>query len=652
MKTTTCRLSCGNRPCGALGALPLLAAALWMCGPVRLMADDVAAIKITRTYTVSETGDAQIKLQTKMSAETYTTAKSNHPNTAVLLRRLLPGVNWAKLDNVRGQFEDSSSTVTIEYTQLGAARMTGDDQWELVLEPDSKLELLGAFDNTAIFSTSAQTDMGAASVNLRIVGPATAKDLQLKNSPERVTYQFSPAPVQGTSPAASFSLDARAKVMSALAKSYADSRLTGLWVARAVLKNTGDQVLSDYRVRFRLPPYAEWSEWKRSRRVLPGQTVVDAYFPLLDVERLSQISGSRPAMIEVEYEYRQQDGRTVREGTTQQIQLLGRNQVVFSNLSDDAVVGFFDKYNLAPMLLSAFINGDDVVMQELASRINRAVGISNVASKDDDAKKFLVNLYAFLGTNNMTHQTPLTDTLRFGRDTLQNRAGTYLDLAVLVASASEAAGLKTTLYLMPGNCLPSIRLPNGTSVALDLTKPSGQVFSKAAEEGERLVKEARTKGELCEIELSKWRGLGVQSLDLSKFEEGFLEKNYRFVASSQSFQSGSSGSTTTSSSQTSGDASKLAGRWTLRQTPDGRTVEYTLVLSAEGKYTYRIVITSSTQPTSDMQETGTFSQDGTLLKFQPGEGKPQNVYSFRLRNDELDLQLQGSATLVTFQRSK
>ena len=53
-----------------------------------------------------------------------------------------------------------------------------------------------------------------------------------------------------------------------------------LWVARSVLKNTGDQPIQDYRVRFRLAEYAtDWGEWHRcadraarpdrGRRLLP-----------------------------------------------------------------------------------------------------------------------------------------------------------------------------------------------------------------------------------------------------------------------------------------------------------------------------------------------------------------------------------------------
>jgi len=641
MKSDTCNLVRGVLLRLARRAMPVLAAAVALfCGAARLHADDTAAIKITRTFTVGETGDVQVKLETKMSAETYTTAKSNNPNTAVLLRRLMPGVNWAKVENVHGQFDDSSSTVTIEYTQLGTVRMSGDDDWEIAMEVDSKLDLVGTFDNTAVFSTSCQTDLGSASVNLKIVAPKTATNIQLQHSPEKVTYHFTPSPAQGTSPAASFSLDTRAKVMPSLAKCYADSRLSGLWVARAVLKNTGDQVLSDYRVRFRMAPYAEWSDAKRSRRVLPGQTVVDAYFPLFDVERLAAVTSVRPAMVEVEYEYRQQDGRTVREGTSKQLQVLGRNQVVFSNLGDDEVVGFYDKYNLAPVILSAFVAGDDTVMTELVSRLNQVAGFTQVASKDSEAEKFLVNLYAFLANNKVTLQSPLTQTLRYGRDVLLNRSGTYVDLAILYASACEAAGLKTSLNLTSSNCLPTIRLPEGSSVTIDLTRLSSVPYSKATDEGESLLKGARAKQEVSQIDVAKWRGLGVQSADLSKFEEGFLQKNYNFGK--------------TSPSTDTKDLGKFAGRWTLRQTPEGRTIEYTLVLSNDGKYTYRILITATGKPTSDLQEAGTFSlsDDGNLLNFQPSDGKTMNVYTYRLKGDELDLQVQGSGTVVTFQRSK
>jgi hypothetical protein len=613
-------------------------------------ADDAARFKISRTVVVNEVGDAQVKLAIKMSAESYTTAKSNNPNTAVLLRRLGAGTHWVKMENVRGQFEDNTSTVAIEYTQLGVARLAGDDLWEIALESDSKADLVASFDNTAVLSSVSQTDLGMATLNLRIEGPKGAKSLQLEHSPERVTYRFAPKPAQGTSPAAAFTLDAKSQVMSSLAKSAADSRLTGLWVARSVFKNTGDQVLNEYRVRFRIPAYSDFSEWKRSKRVLPGQTVVDAFFPVFEAEKLAQATGSRPLRIEVEYEYRQQDGRTVREGDSHQVQLLGRNQAVFSSCSADEAVGFYDKYNNAPLILAALVAGSDSLMQELSGRMTQLSG-SLPTQKDEDAQKFLANLYAFLGTNNVGLQTPLGEEVRYGRDVLRNRAGTYVDLAVLFASVCDAAGLKPVLYLLPGNCLPAVRLPGGQIVALDVTQTGSLSFAKAVEEGAKKLIEAQTKGQLYAVDVAKWRSLGVQSLELAPFEAGFLDKNYRFAATSQSYQVTTSTQTQTSTGEVKRD-SKLLGRWTLQQMPEGRTVQFTLVLSADGKYTYRAVVTAGSQPTSDSQEAGSFEQGDTSLKFLPADGKQPNVYFYRLRGDELDLQLQGSPTLVTFQRSK
>jgi len=320
---------------------------------------------------------------------------------------------------------------------------------------------------------------------------------------------------------------------------------------------------------------------------------------------------------------------------------LGRNQVVFSNMGDDEVVGFYDKYNLAPIILSAFVTGDDPVMTDMVNRLNQKAGFTQVASKDSEAEKFLVNLYAFLANNKVTQQSPLTESLRYGRDVIQNRSGTYIDLAILYASVCEAAGLRTSLNLTPSNCLPSIRLPEGSTTTIDLTRLNSVPFSKASDEGDSLLKGARAKQEVSEINVAKWRGLGVQSADQPKLQEDLL-KNYNF------------GSGSDVSSAGSGDLSKFAGRWTLRQTPEVRTIEYTLVLSNDGKYTYRIVITATGKPTSDLQEAGTFSlsQDAPLLRFQPSDGKPMNIYTYRLKGDELDLQVQGSGTVVTFQRSR
>lgn len=624
-------------------------------------ADETAKLKLSRTIVLNEVGDAKIKVELKLPVETYTTAKSSNPNTAVILRRLGITSGWARVDNAKARFDDNASSLVAEYDQVGLARLTSDDAWEVLLDAESKADQLHAADNAVLCTAARQTDWGLATVTLRLEAPKAGKDVQLQHNPERITYRFAPTAPQGTSPAAVFSVDTKTNIMAALGKAYSDSRLTELWVARSVLKNTGDQTISDYRVRFRLAGYSDWSEWKKARRVLPGQTMVDAYFPVFEIEKIAQLSGARPIMLHVEYEYRQPDGRMVREGDSRQLQMLGRNQAVFSSFTDEEAVGFYDQYNNGPMLLAALVTGDDPVIQELAGRISRAAGGVAASQKDEDALKFLSTLYTFYTNNSIAYQTPPSSkvsgqywqSVKYGRDVLRNRAGTCVDMAVLYASVCESVGLKPVLYLMAGHCLPGVKLPGGDLVQIEMTGSSSDSFTAARDAGAKRVKEARAKNELFEIDVAKWRSAGLQALDLPPMETAFLEATYRYVGGT--YQAATTTQPAASTSSGGGDAKKnlpnIVGRWTLDQAGNGNNIRLTLVLGIDGKYTYTATSLNAVAaaPTS---ESGTYQQEETWLKFLPEGNKAAHTYFYKLRGDDLELLMQGTSTPAIFHRAK
>lgn len=628
---------------GSLAITFLMGLAVWSSNG---RGNEPGRITIKRCTAVDPVGDASVKVELSMPAEDYGRAKANQPSAAGVLRRLGLGAPWADVENLRSKFEDHARTVVIEYTQRGLARLTGDDTWEIAWDGDERPDLLAAFDGTGVLSATRETDLGWATLNVRIEGPKGARDVRLEHGPERVTYRLAAPGTQGGEAHAAFRLAAKEKVMSALGSSAGGARLAGLWAARSVFKNTGEQALVDYRVRFRMPGYASTSPWMRSKRVLPGQTVVDVFYPVFDVEKISRATGARPAMVEAEYEYRRADGRVVRDTDSRPVQLLGRNQAMFSSLPDDAAAGFWDKYDNGPILLAALVAGSDPVMQELAGRLRQATGRAAMP-KDEDVLEFIVAAYTFLATNKVGLQTPSRHEVKYGRDVIRSRAGTCTDLAVLLGSVCEAAGLKPVLYLVSENCLAGVRLPGGRIVTLDLGQTGSRSFAAAMEEGSKRLQEARAKGQVDEVDVARWRALGVQCLDLPPFETGYLEKNYRFVASLPSVAPGNG----TEIQTTLGDTRSIAGRWVLKETGNDRSVEFTLVLAADGKYTYRVVIASAGRTTSDTQESGTFQQEPTILKFTPAEGKRATVYFYRLRADELDLQAEGTVKLVTFRRA-
>jgi hypothetical protein len=165
------------------------------------------------------------------------------------------------------------------------------------------------------------------------------------------------------------------------------------------------------------------------------------------------------------------------------------------------------------------------------------------------------------------------------------------------------------------------------------------------------IKQIQAKGEFCEIDIARWRSLGVHGIAQPRMEAGLLA-GFRFAGGSQSSTAqptsqSQSGSTTGGSASTSLDS--LVGRWVLEQSVNGSKVQYTVVLSADHKYAYRAVVIGASGG-AETQETGTFQQEETWLRFTPDGANQPHTYFYRLRGDELELQLQGAATPAIFRR--
>ena len=71
-------------------------------------------------------------------------------------------------------------------------------------------------------------------------------------------------------------------------------------------------------------------------------------------------------MLEVEYEYRTKDGELVKETDATRVEMLARNEAVFSDMRGDDQAGFHDLFSNIPALMAAYVNGTDPVMQQLA----------------------------------------------------------------------------------------------------------------------------------------------------------------------------------------------------------------------------------------------------------------------------------------------
>jgi hypothetical protein len=332
-----------------------------------------------------------------------------------------------------------------------------------------------------------------------------------------------------------FACEVKPYLMSALAKSYGNASFTKLWAARSVLKNTGDSAVSDYRIRFRIADYSAWSNWQRCNAIAPGDEVAAPFFPVLDVEKLARMTSARQAMLEIEFEFRRADGELVRETESQQIQLLSRNQVVFSSRSRDEISSFHEAFDFVPVLLSSMVSAEDPAMQQLAGAISGLAGGVAASTSDDDAVKYLAALFIYLSDNGVAYQTPpnfliagtSAQHVKYGRDVLRNRAGTCVDLAVLFASACEAVGLNPVLVLIEGHCFPACYLPSGKLVAIEATGIGKVSFADAVSYGMEELEEAQRQPAYF-INIAQSRAKGLSCIDLPEVPVNFLgELGYR-----------------------------------------------------------------------------------------------------------------------------
>jgi hypothetical protein len=558
---------------------------------------------IEETVEIDAQGDARVTRELQLTQRLYTNFKAAMPNNTALLRRRLGqlGLNqhWYEIDKFKARFEDEDSTVVLEWTARGLARPRPDQLWEAPLAEEGNLKLTPVHAREVLLTGQLPTERwGNLLLTRRVRLPKGGKDLQLLAAPARLGFRLPPPtpPANGT-PGARFAVEARRHLMACLAQVYGQPRFPERWMARAVFENTTGHPLRDYRVRFRLVGYSiDWSE-HTCPLVVPGQTVVDAYFPTLDLVKLAGLAAPAQAQFEAEYQYRRPDDTVVRATERRPVQVLSRNLALFSSLRPEELVDpFYDGCNNMPLVLAAMVTKDDPVIGELAGRVSKLAGGADASGKDHDAIKYMETLYRFMGTYIAYQTSPVelfngkfTQHIKYGRDVLRNKAGTCVDLAILYASACEAVGLEPVLFGVPGHCFPAIRLPRSQSlVGVETTLIGKRSFEEANKRGVAEINQAR-QGPHYAVNILEWRCQGVRCLPLQpanlSLKDLSFPDNDQLVAQRPAVPQAQP-IPQAQPAQMPAPAPSLAGQWYfIGMTSDGIFAECYLTLGSDGRYT-------------------------------------------------------------------
>ncbi len=564
--------------------------ALIFLSPASGRADEAPLVRAKEKVVIDRVGDARFAIDVKMPVAVYTLLKDQTRNTALLLRQIgLSQEEHYQIDDLKGEFDDGNSTLRFTWTTRGLARQVRDQVWEAPVDDSTGLELLYIKDNVALLNTACHSTLGVVPMVLQAEIDHGA-DLQILHSPNRLAYRNTQAPsAPGSRTSFDIEFETKPQVMTCLAKSYGNPKFGKFWVGRTVLKNTGGQHLTDYRVRFRLGEYAPtWSAWKHCTDVVPGQTVADTYFPIFDLDKVGRLSGSCRDTLEMEYQYRRPDGQLVEGSDSRMIQLLGRNEAFFSSHKLTDCVSYFDQNDYGPAILASFVTKDDPIMQQVAGWVSGQAGGVAADSSDANAIRFLQALYEFMAGNGISYQTPpggefngqFGQHIKYGRDVLQNRAGTCVDLAIFYGSVCEAVGLKPVLFLVPGHCFPAIRLPqSGKIFAVETTGVPQASFAQVCTVGMKEVEDVRKKGLVFEVDIVQLHNQGIYGLQLPTLPTTALTDWGIHPVTKNSTQAVASVERTRASVPT-----WLVGKWKCDTKLDDTTIQMVAELGRDGRY--------------------------------------------------------------------
>ena len=599
------------------------------------------SVKHEMVVTINASGDATFNETLTMPMQVYMSMKEEYNNPVKLFRTVQNSLSWNEIEDLRASFDDAAFSIKGTYTHRGYLRVNRTGQWTLKFPNDSEPELLTTSENIAILTQAVDSKLGAMSQTMRINFPAGSSQIEYNKSQNELTFVFEPE--NGSSKVAdvNFELDSKPHLMSCLATLYGDESFSNFWAARSVFKNSGEQPISDYRVRFRIAGHSGWSQWNRSKVVYPGQTVVDPYFPVFDLNTLSDMSAARPAMIEVEYEYESADGTKVQETDATRVQLLSRNQVVYSSRKQDETLDWAESFEYGPFIISAFAHSEDPAIQQLAGRVAGMADGAAASYSDEDAEKFLTAMWKFMEMNKIAYQSPPSLTVnntfgqnvKYGRDVLRNRAGTCIDLAILWASSAKAVGLKSYVVLIPGHAFPVIGLPGGNVMPIESTVIGKGTFAQATEIGVKTYNEA-LKGNHYMIDIDQLQDLGVRSLDLAKVDDNFLgQLGYKTEEAGAANETKTTQETNYREEQTNTTASvdprDLVGTWGIQYEEEGKVRYMQFTFTADAEYIFCHYESRNAEWVKFDEGRGTWGvQDSTLIINNSNGNKVQLPFRF------------------------
>lgn len=282
-------------------------------------------------------------------------------------------------------------------------------------------------------------------------------------------------------------IQTRPTMMTVAYKAYGNPEAVDgkYWLAKVVMRNTGDSPLSHLAVSYRIPGHVEWTTPDTAAEVLPGQTLVMPIYPRF-TSAVTKTRTRTPASLEVKIDY-ETAGKSDSVIEKRPFELRGVTEIEYTSIEADEIISWYDMWDNSEVL-AAYMTDEDEVVKAYFGKISETMGGTPYVSNNEDLGKLLGAIYQFeVGTGmvymgakgvpeTLGETQTLVQSIKLPRDVIQGNSGTCIELTILMSALLNQCGVKSHMVLIPGHAFPIIQTPDGQLVAFECTGVGGQAL--------------------------------------------------------------------------------------------------------------------------------------------------------------------------------
>ncbi|BCD61318.1 hypothetical protein NitYY0826_C0157 [Nitratiruptor sp. YY08-26] len=256
------------------------------------------------------------------------------------------------------------------------------------------------------------------------------------------------------------------------------------YLAKVVFHNSGKGYIKNLKISYRVPKFIEWTTPMEYGEVLPGQTVVDLFYPQFP-EKILNILNATPAKLEIKYSYN--DGVKNYEFVKRKnFQIRGRNELIYTDTPPEEISSVYDLYT-NDKLISCFVTPEDPVIKYFTQQLQKNVlqgSTAGAGAGTQEVLRFMEALYNFERAAGIVYggtlglpekigdKITIVQHVRLPREVLTGGAGLCIELSTLFCSVAESAGLDTVIFTTENHAFPGVIVGNQI-IAIEATGVGG-----------------------------------------------------------------------------------------------------------------------------------------------------------------------------------